>query len=177
MLRFFILAMVALPMLAQDYFPKNLTVGLGAANPNGAQDSGAGLELNFGYRYTRNIQVDMGLETSFNRDYRNYYPKTDSGLTTTTNFFVPLGARIILPLMNGRVEPSFGLGGVYAFDKNANHQHQAGVYGLGGANYALDSAHRHRIGMTLRYFNMISPGRPHPTWWNIMGEYTYSWGF
>jgi hypothetical protein len=178
MVRFLLFALLALPLCAQDFFPKQLTVGFGAAAPGGSSymDPGVGLELNFGYRYTRFLQADIGIQTSFNKDYRDYYEKTGAGLRTATNFFLPAGARIIVPIMNGRIEPSFGLGGVYAFDKHADHQSQGGVYGLGGVSYALDGTHRHRVGVTLRYINMMSAGRPHPQWWNVMGEYTYSWG-
>ena len=140
-------------------------------------DSGVALELNYGRRFTRFIQLDTGFESSFNKDYRNYYPKYGTGLTTSTSFFVPVGGRIVIPLMQGRLEPSFGGGGVYAWDKNNPYQqNQGGVYGLAGGSYALDSRHRHRVGATLRYMNMMSAGRPHPRWLNVFGEYSYSWG-
>jgi hypothetical protein len=139
-------------------------------------DSGVALELNYGRRFTKFIQMDMGFESSFNKDHRNYSGNY-AGLTTSTNFFVPVGGRIVIPLLEGRLEPSFGVGGVYAWDKNnLYHQNQGGIYGLAGASYALDSRHKHSVGMTLRYMNMLSPGRPHPRWLNVFGEYTYSWG-
>ena len=166
-------------MCAQQFYPHQLTVGIGSAAP-GSQvnmDSGVALELNYGRRFTRFIQFDAGFESSFNKDYRNYYPKYETGLTTNTSFFVPVGGRILIPLMQGRIEPSFGVGGVYAWDKNnPYHQNQGGVYGLLGGSYALDPRHKHRVGATLRYMNMMSSGRPHPRWLNIFGEYSYSWG-
>lgn len=163
---------------AQDFQRNRVTIGVGTAAPNDSQyaDPGVGLELNFGIRYTPYIQFDAGLETSFNHDYRNFIPRTGSGDTTSTNIFVPVGGRIIIPLLRGRVEPSFGAGGVYRYYKNGFDQHQGGVYGLAGVDYALDSEHRHRVGVTVRYMNIMSAGRPHPQWVNVFGEYTYSWG-
>lgn len=173
-------ALIAMPLFAQDYNRKSLSVGVGGAIPdvNGAMDGGIAVSLNFGYRFTRYIQADIGFQSSFNKDYRDYYPKSGAGSGTTTEFFVPAGGRIVIPVWNGRIEPSFGLGGVYAYDKGENYgnNHQGGVYGLGGITYALDSHRRHRVGVTVRYINIMSAGRPHPEWVNVMGEYTYSWG-
>ncbi len=168
-----------MPLFSQEVNASRLTVGLGSARPTGTSnlDSGTALELNFGYRYTRYIQADFGLETSFNKDHRLFPGRMNTGASTATNFLVPAGARIIVPIGNGRIEPSFGLGGVYRYDKRATlQQHQGGVYGLGSVSYALDSQQRHRVGVSLRYFNIMSVGRPHPQWVNIFGEYTFSWG-
>ncbi len=174
------LALLAAAGYAQDVVnPTRLTIGLGTAAPRGDSymDPGTAVEVNFGYRYTRYIQADVGVEASFNKDYRAYNSKFNTGLTTATNLFVPVGARIIVPVFNGRIEPSFGVGGVYAYDKGRSYnQHQCGVYGLAGVSYALDSQQRHRVGLTLRYMNLMSPGRPHPQWLNVFGEYTFSWG-
>jgi hypothetical protein len=170
------------PMWGQtDVNRHSLTVGVGAAVPAGYStqylDSGIAVELNYGHRFTRFIQSDIGFESSFNKDYRNYNSKFGSGLTTTTNFFVPAGGRIVIPIWNGRIEPSFGLGGVYRYDKgNSFRSNQGGIYGVAGATYALDSQQRHRVGLTIRYMNIMSAGVPHPQWVNIFGEYTYSWG-
>jgi hypothetical protein len=179
-------AVLAVPVWAQQDFNRNsVSVGFGTAAPSGKYnelDPGTALELNLAHRFTPFIQADFGFETSFNKDYRNYYPKYGTGLATTTNFFVPAGGRIVIPLLGGRIEPSFGLGGVYRYDKanlvqpSSYQRNQGGVYGLVGATYALDSAHKHRVGLTLRYINIMSAGTPHPQWWNLFGEYTYSWG-
>jgi hypothetical protein len=167
-------------MWAQQDFNRNaLTVGVGSAVPAGLDylDAGTAVELNYGYRFTRFIQADLGFESSFNKDYRNYQAKFNTGLTTTTNFFIPAGGRIVIPLRDGRIEPSIGLGGVYHYDKGDSYQpNQGGVYGVAGASYALDSEHRHRVGLSLRYMNIMSRGTPHPQWVNLFGEYTYSWG-
>ncbi len=163
---------------AQDVQSKSITIGVGTAAPDDKQymDSDLALELNLGVRYNRYLQFDAGFETSFNRDHRNLIPRTGSGDTTSTNFFVPVGGRIIIPLLRGRLEPSFGVGGVYRYDKNGFDQNQGGAYGLGGVSYALDYEHRHRVGFTVRYINIMSTGRPHPQWVNVFGEYTYTWG-
>jgi hypothetical protein len=180
MRRLLTLSLMAGSLYGQEFQPKRITVGIGVATPGDASNSdpGVALSINFAHRYTRNIQADLGLQTSFNQDYRNQVPSTGAGLTTTTNFFVPLGGRIIIPLLEGRLEPSFGLGGVYAYDKRrSGDKHQAGAYGLAGISYAIDSSQRHWLGVTVRYINMMSAGRPHPTWVNVTGEYTYSWGW
>jgi hypothetical protein len=76
-----------------------VSVGIGRAVPAGqsAFDSGTLIGINFARRYTRNIQADLGLQTSFNTDYRRFEPRTGAGLTTNT-YFVPLGGRIVVPL-------------------------------------------------------------------------------
>ncbi len=119
--RFFFVAILAVPALGQEVNANRLTVGLGSAAPTGTSfmDPGTALELNFGHRYTRYIQADIGLETSFNKDYRNYSGRNSTGASTTTNFMAPVGARIVIPVLNGRIEPSFGVGGVYRYDKRA----------------------------------------------------------
>lgn len=177
--RIFVAAILAVPVFAQDMYQNRLTVGVGTAVPaETSLDPSVAVELNFAHRYTRFIQLDAGFEASFNKDYRNYYPKFGTGLTTTTNFFVPAGGRIVIPVLNGRIEPSFGLGGVYRYDQRAPfHPNQGGIYGLGGVSYALDSGQRHRVGLTVRYINIMSAGTPHPQWVNLFGEYTYSWGY
>jgi hypothetical protein len=181
MTRFLVLAILALPLCAQTYdYPNRVSVGIGRAIPAGqsAFDSGTLIGINFARRYTRNIQGDLGLQTSFNTDYRRFVPGTGAGLTTNTTYFVPVGGRIVVPVWDGRMEPSFGLGGVYVYDQRAvNSHHQGGAYGLAGVNYAVDSLQRHRVGITVRYFNIMSAGRPHPQWVNVSGEYSYSWGF
>ena len=103
-----------LPLCAQDMNPHRITVGVGSAAPGDSvyMDPGIGVELNYGYRFARLFQMDAGFETSFNKDYRNYYPKYGTGLTTSTNFFVPAGARLLIPVKDGRIEPSVGLGAV-----------------------------------------------------------------
>lgn len=104
-------------------------------------------------------------------------PRSGDGLETNTLLLAPVGGRFVLPLFEGRIEPSVGFGGVYGYDRHRfNDQHQGGVYGLIGASYALDSSQHHRVGATVRYYNMISAGRPHPQWLTVMGEYTYCWG-
>ena len=94
---------------------------------------------------------------------------------------MPAGGRIVIPLRGGRIEPSFGVGGVYRYDKApylgyVYQRNQGGAYGLAGVSYALDSAGRHRVGLTLRYINIMTADTPRPQWWNVFGEYTYSWG-
>lgn len=181
MSRIFLLVLLWVPLHAQDYaYPNRVSVGIGAAVPAGqtALDSGTLIGINFARRYTRYVQGDFGLQTSFNRDYRRYVPRTGAGLTTNATYFVPVGGRIVIPLWNGRIEPSFGLGGAYIYDQRAlNDHHQGGVYGLGAVSYALDSMQRHRAGVTVRYINVMSAGRPHPQWVQVLGEYSYSWGF
>jgi hypothetical protein len=167
--------------------PHSLTLGFGAAAFAGKFseiDPGTALELNYGYRFTKYIQADIGFESSFNSDYRNYNPKFNTGLRTTTFFFVPAGGRLNIPLpyRDGRITPSIGVGAVYNYDSGPSFRatsyqhHGVGAYGLAGMSYAIDSRHHHSVGITLRYMNIMSVGDPHPQWWNVFGEYTYRWG-
>lgn len=173
------IALLGLPAMAQIFNSHSLTIGIGSAAPSGstALDTGTALKFGYGHRFTRFLQFDTEFETSFNKDFRNYNPRSGSGLTTTTEYFVPIGGRVVVPVWHDRLAPSAGVGGVYSYDKGRQiDQHQGGVYGLGGISYAIDSRHKHRAGVSVRYMNMMSAGRPHPQWVNVFGEYTYSWG-
>jgi hypothetical protein len=188
MARYFIPVLFAGAAMAQTPDnPHSLSVGLGAAafaGKFGSIDPGLALELNYGYRFTEYIQVDLGFESSFNPDYRNYNAKFNTGARTTTFFFVPAGGRLNFPLpyRERRITPSIGVGAVYNYDSGTTYQalsyqhHSAGAYGLAGVTYALDSRSHHSLGVTLRYINIMSAGSPHPQWWNVFGEYTYRWG-
>ena len=183
MVRYLLIALLALPASAQFVQnANNLSIGIGGAAPAGAYgplDRGLALELNYGRRYTRYIQLDIGFESSWNRDYRDF--ERGGLVRTTTFFFVPVGGRLNIPIREGRIMPFIGVGGVYNFDGASDivpgvDAHKGGAYGLAGVSYALDSEHRHRVGVSVRYMNIMSAGEPHPQWVNIFGEYTYSWG-
>jgi hypothetical protein len=183
MVGYLLITLIALPAFAQSVEnPNSLSIGIGGAAPAGAYgplDPGLALELNYGYRYTPYIQVDLGFESSWNRDYRDFL--LGGPVRTTAFFLAPVGGRLNIPLRNERIVPFVGLGGVYNFDGAADivpgvDAHKGGAYGLAGLSYALDSDRRHRVGVSVRYINIMSAGEPHPQWVNVFGEYTYSWG-
>jgi hypothetical protein len=183
MVRYLLFVLVAVPACAQRLENTNqLSFGIGGAVPAGAYgplNGGLAFELNYGYRYTRYVQIDAGFESSWNRDYRDF--ERGGLIRTTTFFFAPVGIRVNVPIAYGRIIPFVGGGGVYNFDGASDivpgvDAHKGGLYALAGVSYALDSQHRRRVGVAVRYMNIVSAGEPHPQWVNVFGEYTYSWG-
>ncbi|MEJ7607074.1 MAG: hypothetical protein WKF37_12620 [Bryobacteraceae bacterium] len=69
----------------------------------------------YGFRPLRYLQADAGLEGVIGAArVRDYLPTALGNLRIRdTQFFVPVGGRVVLPLLNDRVEFYGGAGGVY----------------------------------------------------------------
>src|SRR5438093_8839538 len=112
--------LLPLSLAAQDYFPHhNLTFGAGSGQPRGElrglfSDS-PGISVNYGYRFHRYFQADVGLDTMFGAANVEDFLQTGVGFLKIRDreFFLPMGARPILPIARGRFLLFGGGGGAY----------------------------------------------------------------
>jgi hypothetical protein len=155
---------------AQEYWHR-VTAGFHGYNAaSGPALAGFGtapaLSFDYGFRFHRNGQFDMGVDTAFT---------SQNGFRR--NVYVPrVGYRIVVPLWDDRIEASLGFGGAYAYYKPTIAENETWlVYGQTGVNYAIDPDKRYRAGVSIRWLR--DPiGRPQQQWVSFGGEVSYSWG-
>ena len=160
---------------AQEYWHR-VSLGFGAYNPvSGPALTGFGaapaVSFDYGFRFHRNGQFDMGVDTAFANQEIEGTP------SVRRNVYVPrAGYRIIIPVWRDRVEAHIGFGGGYSFYKPSIRDNEMWlVYGQIGGNYAIDRDQRYRAGLTVRWLR--DPiGTPHQQWVAVMVEGIYSWG-
>jgi hypothetical protein len=172
-MRVLLLVAVAVPLMGQSSFPKhNISAGLGVGLPRG-QLSGllhnsAGVSVGYGYRFQRNFQADIGLDTLFGAArVRDFLYSSDLGYLRIRDFqyMVPFGGRAVLPLREGRVLASLGGGGMYMRYSERLRQPSSyyhfecpdcssrsgwGTYALAGASVAIDRYQNLRFGVTAK---------------------------
>lgn len=195
---------VAVPMFGQWYTRNNFTVGLGAARPRGDISTGFGdapsLSVGYGYRFHRNFQADVGLDTGFGAAGVRDYLLTPFGYSRIRDyqFLVPFGGRAILPFFGERFQLSGGGGGAYMRYSELLHQPSFyyqidcpscssrfgwGYYALVGVNSALDRGHHFRLGVTTKMyrghtngdpFGSVPPVRTKDQWLVMVAEFGFS---
>lgn len=189
-----------------SYSRHNLTLGVGAALPRGDlknlfKDSPA-LNVSYGYRFARNLQIDAGFESVFGAaDVFDFLPTAFGDLRIRDyQFLVPAGSRAILPLGDDRVllfaggggallrytervQQPFSNSGIRFPCRACDSRTGFAAYGLGGINVFLDQDQRWRVGMTARYFHGYTDGdsygdvprlRTRDRWINVLAEIGYS---
>ena len=202
-MRFAVLLLGAVaPLLAQSYPHHNITLGMGGASPGadlaGFFSGSFGMGANYGYRFHRLFQADLGFETLFGAARVKDFYETDFGPLRIKDYqyFVPMGGRALVPL--GRVLISAGGGGAYMkyserirqpsdFYRIACPVCQSrsgwGYYGLLGFSVALDRRHMFRLGVTTRVYRGHTDGEPlgsvpgirtRDMWVNTLGEFGLS---
>ncbi|MGH9631932.1 MAG: outer membrane beta-barrel protein [Bryobacteraceae bacterium] len=200
----------------------NFTVGLGAAMPNidlhpdsglPFSDNGIGpvgslfsntvvLGVEYGYRFHRYFQADVGLDTAFGAaDIRDYLSTQFGDLRIRDyQFMLPLGGRVVVPIADERVLFSAGGGGAYLRYSERIRQPFGnsgfrldcpvcasrggwGYYGLVGLNVALDRGRHFRLGATSRIYRADTDGDPfgpiparrtRDEWINILGTFSFT---
>jgi len=206
-LLFVLLAAAALPPLAnaQGYFPRhNLTVGLGIAVPQEDLQpyfrNAFGWNIGYGYRFHRYFQADGGFESSCKAaDVNDFYNTPNFGPLRIRDFqyFVPFGARVILPLAGERVRIYGGGGGAYLRYSELLRQPSDyfrvecpvctardgwGSYAMAGADFALDRSGIFRLGVMTRMYRAntegdglgaLPPVRTSDRWWNSYLQFTF----
>jgi hypothetical protein len=171
----FLLAL--LPACAQEYWNR-LTGTFGALNPAGGyqtNDFGSSpmLSFDYGYRFHRYAQADVGVDIAFATETLSQPTVT----STRRNIYIPrFGYRAVIPLRQDRIEASIGAGGAYTFYKPTIVGREMWmVYGQIGANYALDIEKRYRAGLMVRWYR--DPiGSPVQQWVSVGAEFTFSAG-
>lgn len=180
--RVVLLAAVPAALMAQNWYPKNnVTIGMGFARPRGdiggLLDDAPVLNIGYGYRFHRNFQADVGLDTVFGAAGIRDYLETGFGYRRIRDyqFFVPFGGRAILPLADDRFQISGGMGGAYMRYQEKLSQPSDyyrfdcpictarsgwGYYGLVSTSMYLDQRHFFRVGATAKMYRGHTDGEP-----------------
>ena len=201
----FLLLALALPLMAQSSYPKhNFSVGAGAGLPGGELtglfDDSAGVTFNYGYRWQKYLQADIGMDTLFGAaGVRDFVPSELGNLRIRDfQFLVPFGGRLVLPVHDGRVQFSAGGGGAYMRYTERLRQPSSyyrfecpdcsarsgwGSYALVGGSVALDRYQRFRLGVTSKLYRGHTDGGPlgalpaietTDRWINLFADFTVS---
>ena len=191
---------LVVPLAAQYWYPKhNVHMGVGAAQPRadlGRLNDSAVFSLGYGYRFHRNLQLDVGLDTIFFAARVRDWLDTSFGPLRIRDyqFLIPVGARVILPMDRGRFLLSAGGGGMrlqynellrqpsdyYRFEcLPCASRGGWGYYGLVGGSVALDRRKHFRLGVMGKVYQGhtrgdalgVLPGlRTRDRWANVTGE-------
>jgi hypothetical protein len=132
----------------------------------------------YGYRPWRFLQIDGGFESAYKAarvdDFFNS-PAFGPLQIRDFQFFVPFGARAVLPLANNRVELYGGGGGAYVRYSELLRQPSEwvsvgcpvcgardgfGTYALAGGQVALDRGKHFRVGATVKVYRVDTEGEP-----------------
>lgn len=165
-----------------QYRHHSFAIGGGAGVPGGdlkpLLDTAPVLRLNYGYRFMKNFQADLGFDTIFHAANIKDYYQTDFGDLRIKDYqyFVPLGGRVILPLWSERVQFHAGGGGAWMkyserirqpFGNNfrldcpvCSSRSGWGYYSMAGISFALDRMQIFRLGVTSKLFRGHTSGDP-----------------
>ncbi len=198
------LVLLAMPMTAQSLYRRHFfSVGGGGGVPGADVKpylaSSPVVRVGYGYRFARNFQADIGLDTIFHAAKVREFYESDFGDLRIKDyqFLVPMGGRAVIPIK--RVLLSAGGGGAYMryqervrqpFGNNfqidcpvCRSRSGWGYYALLGVSVALDRNEHFRLGATTRVFRGRTEGdafgsvpaiRTRDTWVNTAGEFTFS---
>ncbi len=190
---------------AQSAFPRHhFTGSLGAAVPGqdlaGNFSPSFGFGANYGYRFLRNFQFDVGAEGALGSARVRDFLDTNFGPRRIRDFqfFLPIGGRVVLPLAGDRAEVFAGGGGAYVRYFEAVSQPNQfiridcpfcgarngfGYYGLAGFRFRPGSWRGIWVGGSVRLtrvetsgdsFGPIGPARSRDRWITPMLEFGIS---
>jgi hypothetical protein len=198
------MAVAAAALPGQSLYPRhNFTLGFGGAQPQQQLEANyqtrPGLSVGYGYRFSRYFQADVGFDTVFGAAGVRDYLASDAGYLRIRDyeFFVPVGARGILPLFGGRLLISGGGGGAYLRYAELVHQPNDyyrydcpacgtrsgwGYYALASAGTYVDRAQHFRVGVVAKMYRAntsgdslgAAAGDSRDRWLNLMGEFGFS---
>lgn len=197
--------LMAAPLAAQDYWPRhNFTFGVGAGMPHGDiktfMRNRPGITVNYGYRFVRYLQADLGLNMVFGAANERSFLDTQIGTLRINDreYMLPFGGRAIAPLLEGRLLIAAGGGGAWLRYNTRLNQPSSyyrvdcpictsrsgwASYALGNVSYFLDSNQHFRIGVTSQWVRGKTDGeqvgeipgiRTSDRWTNIFGEVGFS---
>ena len=177
-----LILVVLTPLMAQSRYPRhNFSIGGGAGLPGGQLsglfDNTGGITAGYGYRFQKNLQADIGLDTLFGAAGVRDFLATDLGYARIRDFqfLLPFGGRAILPLSEGRILLSLGGGGAYMRYSERLKQPSSyyrvqcsdcssrsgwGTYALAAGSYALDRYQVFRVGFTAKAYRGHTDGGP-----------------
>jgi hypothetical protein len=177
----FALPWLSVPAHAEPYQKHHFWLGLGAAQPRDQlneyfRDTFA-WGFGYGYRPLRYLQIDGGLESAIRAGrVDDFFDSPAFGPLRIRDFqyFVPFGARAVLPIAKGKAELYWGGGGAYVRYTEQLRQPSDwvrvgcpvcgardgfGSYALAGGNIALDRNKTFRLGATVKVYRVTTEGR------------------
>jgi hypothetical protein len=169
-----VFVLMLIPAAAQDYWHR-ASLSFGGLIPSAGHetesfDSAPLLSFDYGFRFNRYGQFDMGVDAAFATERRR------SEADVRRNIYIPrVGYSVVVPVWRDRIEASFGGGGAYSFFKPNNGNESWLIYLQGRGNYAIDRDKRFRAGMVVRWYR--DPiGTPVQQWTSVAVEATYAFG-
>jgi hypothetical protein len=192
---------------AQTAFRRHyVTIGSGAGLPRADLSSvfstSPGLNVGYGFRFHPWFQLDAGFETLFGAaGVRDFLPTSFGNLRIRDyQHFVPMGGRVVVPLVDERLHLFAGGGGAYMryterirqpFTESGfridcdvcSARDGWGSYALLGGNVAVDRARHFRVGASAKVYRGHTEGDPlgavparrtTDRWVNVVGEFTAS---
>ena len=177
----------ALPLTAQDEsrpwkhtFVLGGGVGIPAGDLRRFMSSSAAVRLKYGYRFTRNLQADLGLDAVIRAAGISITEQSMVGELRKRDdeYMVPFGGRAILPLAADRLELFAGGGAAYLrYTESADipglkysgwvevpcpgctSRSGWGMYGTAGANVALERRKHVWLGVEAQYIKGTTSGK------------------
>lgn len=163
------------------YQRHSFSIGGGGGIPRGdlqpLLSTSPALRLNYGYRFMKNFQADIGFDTIFHAASVKDYYKSQFGELRIKDyqFFLPMGGRAVIPLARNRVQLHAGGGGAWMTyrerirqpfgDSNfrldcpvCSSRSGWGYYALLGASVAVDRAQFFRLGFTTKLYRGRTAG-------------------
>lgn len=200
-----LLLAAAAALLGQSYYPRhNISFGAGGASPRAALrgyfETRPAVTLSYGYRFMRNFQADVGLDTVFGAaGVRDFFESPLGPLRIRDyQFLIPFGGRAVLPLAAERLLAFGGAGGAYMRYSELIRQPSDylrvdcpvcgsrsgwGYYALAGASVFVDRGRHFRTGVTAKMYRGHTEGDPlgampglrtRDHWLQIYGEFGVS---
>jgi hypothetical protein len=186
-----LVCLLAVPLMAEERWQpgKNtLVVGCGVGIPSGDlrayMSSSAAFRIKYGYRMTRYLQAEIGLDGVIRGAGISVSQQTFVGEVRKRDFeyMIPFGGRAILPLAAGRLELFAGGGGAYLkYSEEAQMANMPwcygpscyieipcpacasrsgwGYYGTAGVNVALERRKRVWLGVEAEYIKGATSGK------------------
>lgn len=192
-------------LLGQSYYPRhNISFGAGGASPRAALrgylQTRPAITLSYGYRFLRNFQADVGLDTVFGAaGVRDFFQSPLGPLRIRDyQFLIPFGGRAVLPAAGERLLAFGGAGGAYLRYSELIRQPSDylrvdcpvcgsrsgwGYYALAGVAVFMDRGRHFRTGITTKMYRGHTEGDPlgaipgirtHDQWLQIYGEFGLS---
>lgn len=163
------------------YQKHSFSFGAGGGSPRGdlqpLLSTKPAVRINYGYRFMKNFQADIGFDTIFHAaSVKDYYESQFGDLRIKDyQFFVPVGGRAIIPVAANRLQFHAGGGGAWMTyrerirqpfgDSNfrldcpvCSSRGGFGYYALLGATVALDRAQLFRLGFTTKLYRGRTSG-------------------
>ncbi len=164
------------------YQKHSFSVGGGGGSPRGELQpllsTSPAIRVNYGYRFLKNFQADIGFDTIFHAaKIRDFYESSFGDLRIKDyQYFLPMGARKVIPVARNRVQFHAGGGAAWMTYREQIRQpfngdsgfkidcpvcstHSGwGYYALLGSTVAIDRGQMFRLGFTTKLYRGRTSG-------------------